>query len=171
MPLGITRTFAAGQPSCSARYRPCGRATATKASVSGASRRLDRSTWSGRPVEWIAEQITGTPASQAARRPQNILSPGPTVTTASIRRRRKRPRQPPEDGEIVLVAEQARVGGNLPGEFRPQRPEFLQAAQFRQEPRAIEPADQLDQQGLRAAHRHARQDEHDPQRTAILKQS
>ena len=69
--------------------RPCGSATAMKASVSGASRRLGNSTWSGRPVECSAEQITGTPASQPASRPQNILSPPvPTVTTASIRRRR-----------------------------------------------------------------------------------
>ena len=60
-----------------------------KASVSGASSRLENSTWSGRPVECNAEQITGTPASQPASRPQNILSPPvPTVTTASIRRRR-----------------------------------------------------------------------------------
>ena len=32
-------------------------------------------TRSGRPVECSAEAITGTPASQAASRPQNILSP------------------------------------------------------------------------------------------------
>src|SRR3990172_10352563 len=58
-----------------------------KASVIGARSRLGSSTWSGRPVECNAEQITGTPASHPARRPQNILSPPvPTVTTASIRR-------------------------------------------------------------------------------------
>ena len=45
------------------------------ASVSGANSRLGSSTWSGKPVECNAEQITGTPDSQAANRPQNILSP------------------------------------------------------------------------------------------------
>ena len=44
---------------------------------------------SGQPVEWSADKTTGTPATRAARRPQNILSPAPTVTTASIRWRRK----------------------------------------------------------------------------------
>ena len=47
--------------------------------------RLSRPIVSGQPVECRAEQITGTPASRAAIRPQNILSPAPTVTTASIR--------------------------------------------------------------------------------------
>jgi hypothetical protein len=40
---------------------------------------------SGQPVECRALQITGTPANWAAIRPQNILSPAPTVTTASMR--------------------------------------------------------------------------------------
>ena len=44
----------------------------------------DLTTLSGQPVECKALTITGTPARQAASRPQNILSPAPTVTTASI---------------------------------------------------------------------------------------
>ncbi len=59
-----------------------------KPSVTGVSQRLSRPTPSGQPVECRADRITGTSARQAAIRPQNILSPAPTVTTASICRRR-----------------------------------------------------------------------------------
>ena len=58
----------------------------------------------GQPVECRAEQITGTPASQAASRPQNILSPPvPTVTTASIRRRRISRASRQSTRDVVLV--------------------------------------------------------------------
>ena len=141
-----------------------------KASVSGASRRLGNSTWSGRPVECSAEQITGTPASQPASRPQNILSPPvPTVTTASIRRRRISRVSRHSTRNVVLVRQQAGEGRDLPGQHLAQRAEVLQAAQFRQEPLAVHAADQFHQQRLRAAHRHARDHEHHPQRTAVGK--
>ena len=139
-----------------------------KASVSGLSRRLGNSTWSGRPVECSAEQITGTPASQAASRPQNILSPPvPTVTTASIRRSPHQSRQPPKHADVVLVCQQAGERGNLSGQHFAQRVEMLQAAQLGQKPLAVHAADQFDQQRFGTADRHARNDEHHPQRTAV----
>ncbi len=134
------------------------------ASVSGANRRLGNSTWSGRPVECKAEQITGTPASQPANRPQNILSPPvPTVTTASIRRRPQQSREPPEHGEVILVGQQARDGGNLLRQDFAEGAEVLQTAQFRPKPLPIQATDQFHQRRFRPADGHARNHEHHPQ--------
>ena len=98
--------------SCSSSIRnaPCESATAMKASVIGVSRRLSRPTPSGQPVLCSAERTTGTPTRRAASRPQNILSPAPTVTTASICRSRKQPRQPRPDAQVVLAARASRGG-------------------------------------------------------------
>ena len=141
-----------------------------KASVSGASSRLDNSTGSGRPVEWIAEQITGTPASHAASRPQNILSPRPTVTTASTRRRRiSRASRGRTMKSYLWRSRPAWTGISATVSSRAVR--ILSGSKFRQESPVIQAAHQVGQERFGPAYGHARQHEHDPHRATVFKRN
>ena len=121
--------------------RPCDSATAMKASVIGVSIRLSRPTPSGQPVLCSAERTTGTPTRRAASRPQNILSPAPTVMTASISRCRNRLVSRGQTRRSYLLRQQVVVDRNLVGQRFAQRAALLQTAQFRCESLAVQPPD------------------------------
>ena len=88
-PLGITRIFSAGQPSlrgqiAAVRFGHGNERVGAAAPAAGwATRRGRAGRSSARPSKSPARR-----QAEPASRPQNILSPHPTVTTASIRRPR-----------------------------------------------------------------------------------
>ena len=120
-----------------------------KASVIGVSMRLSRPTPSGQPVLCSAERTTGTPARRAASRPQNILSPAPTVTTASIWRSRSSCVSRGQTRRSYLLASSDVVDGNLVGQHFAERARFFQAAQLRGEALAVEPANEVRRSAFR----------------------
>ena len=126
--------------------------------------RLSRPTPSGQPVLWSAERITGTPTRRAASRPQNILSPAPTVMTASISRSRSSRVSRGQTRKSYLLLSKSLVHWNLVGQRLAQLAAVFQAAQFGRKALAVQPANDVGRKHFRAADPHVGLHEHHPQR-------